>query len=224
MRIRALLTVGWCVLATELAVAQLASPDNGARSETKAGQGTPITMSASFSMDGGRDRLAIIELRRGHWVLQSVNRVRPDGQSAFSLLRVGRTMRASRRLDGLVSLGPLRTYENHAWDEAVLGTNVTIHGERFQATLSNDWAFPTASSGYFFDSHAQTFTGLPRLPKWVGVNLMEGRNKNGWDRIFVGPLFTKRRGGITFSAFPYWDTTRERADLRVRISCVATVR
>jgi hypothetical protein len=178
----------------------------------------PFTVSIAFSADGGRERFAVFALEHGDWVLQNIDWTNPSGESALSLFLVGRRFKASRRLDVTVLAGPWYSYENHAWDEVALGAKLTLHGERFRLACANYWGVPLKRSGYFFALHTQTISGLPRVPTWAGLSVVEKYGSDGLERLFVGPAFSVSRGGLTFSAFPYWDIQHRRLDMQVEVS------
>jgi len=180
-----------------------------------------LTMSVSVSADGGRDRFGILTLQRGKWMLQNVNWTNPDGQSALSLLLVGRQFKVSRWADLAVLAGPWFSYEDHAWNEMVVDTNFTFHKGRFKLVSTNRWGSPLRSSGHLLDSHMQTMTGLTGLPSWLGLNFLERHsNSVGLQRLFVGPILTKTKGAIAVNAYPYWDFTRQTLDMRIGMSYV----
>jgi hypothetical protein len=217
------LALSWFALVLAPAVAQTID-DGDTHRGAGAEQRKPTTVTMAVAGDGGRDRIAFIGMQRGAWEFQTINRVSPDGQSGYNVLLAGRRIKVSRRVDVILLAGPYRTIEHHAWDEVVVDTDFSVHGERFQATLINHWGFPSASSGERFDSHTQRFTGLPHVPKWLGVNLMESRDQGGLERLFIGPWLAAGKGGFTFSAFPFWDAPRKRADLRLGIAYTHTMR
>ncbi len=231
MRMRTTFT---CVLLLMLGLATSVAADEaitrgadrcGGDAATNAGAGgcssaahVPATLTFSSSGDWRRDRFAEIGLRYGNWEFQNINWVRPDRQSAFILLFAGRKFRVNRRLSLTLLAGPWYSYENHAWNELVVDTNLTWQGERFRARIVNHWGAGVGSGGYSFDAHTQTFSGIQHLPSWLGLSLQEERTRSGLVRMFAGPYLSRQKGRITLTAYPYRDITRHRMDMRLGLS------
>jgi hypothetical protein len=206
----------WLCLAVPLGMAQTQAAD--AASNPSPAPEKTITVSTTLSADGGRERFAVFTLERGDWLLQNIDWSNPSGDSILGLFVVGRRFKVSRRLDLTALAGPWYSYENHAWDEVVLGARLNLHGERFRLASSNYWGVALRRSGYFFALHNQTLTGLPHLPDWLGLSLVEKYGSDGLERLFVGPSFAVSRGSVTLSAFPYWDIQHRRLDMQVSVS------
>jgi hypothetical protein len=136
----------------------------------------------------------------------------------------GRKFRIAHGLDLGILAGPWYEYSNHAFDEAVVDTNIEFLGESIRFTAINEWGIPLRATGYFFDSHTQAIRGFAGLPRWIGVRAQEEYEPGGFDTVGVGPMFTKRKGNILISAAPYWDFMRKTADLRFTIAYSLRVR
>lgn len=208
----------WLVLALRSGAAQAAGSSAAAGPAAPA----PWTISLDLIADAGRDRFAVVTLARGPWKLQNINWTDPDGESALSVLLLGRRFSLSRRVEVTVLAGPWYSYEDHAWNEMVLATHLTLHGRRLRFSATNYWGGPLSKTGYFFASHTQTLTGLPHLPNWLGICFLEKHGSDGLERLFLGPEFSRRHGAITVSAYPYWDVTRRTLDVRVGVSYTRT--
>ena len=209
-------TLLWLTLAAQTSAAQTAIAK--AAGDASSNSSKPLTVSIAFSSDGGRDRFDILTVQLRAWEFQNFNWASPDGQSALSLFLIGRQFKLARWADAVVLAGPWYSYENHAWDEMVLATNFTFHGERLRVACTNYWGAPLRNSGEFVDSHTQTMTGLPHLPTWLGASILEKRSSDGLDRLFLGPALAMGRGAISVSAYPYWDVQRRTFDMRIGMS------
>ena len=181
------------------------------------GSHTPITFTVAAIGDG-LDRYANLFVERGQWQLRNINWAAPSGSDAYSLMLAGRKFRIAHGLDLGILAGPWYEYSNHAFDEAVVDTNIQFQGENIRFTAINEWGIPLKATGYFFDSHTQAIGGFPGLPSWIGARAQEEYERGGFDTVGVGPMFTKRKGNISIGAAPYWDFMRKTADLRLTIS------
>jgi hypothetical protein len=214
---RHLAVLVWLLFAAQSATAQTGAA-NTANNATR-NSPSHLTLSIALSADGGQDRFGILTLQRSNWVLQNINWTDPNGQFALSLFLAGHQFKLSGWADASVLAGPWFSYENHAWNEMVLDTNFTFHKERFRVACTNHWGLPLKNSGEFLDSHTQTMTGLTGLPTWLGLSFLEKHSSSaGLERLFLGPVLTKRKGAITVSAYSYWDVQRRTLEMRLGMS------
>lgn len=204
----------WFALAVPPSATQTATAADVAKPDLA----KPLTISIDLSADRGRDRFGIIAVQRGNWLAQNINWSSPDGQYALSLFLVGYQFKISRWADAVVLAGPWYSYEQHAWNEMVLASHFTLHGERLRVSCTNYWGWPVRSSGRFYDLHTQTITGFPSLPRWLGASFLEKHTSKGLERLFLGPVLTGKKGALSVSASPYWDVQRRTVDIRMGMS------
>ena len=208
-------------LSLMLALQAAAAQTETATSDTQTSSSSRWALTIDLIADRGRDRFGNLTVQRGNWQAQIVNWASPGEKSALSALLVGREFNLFRWGDVTVLAGTWNSYEHHAWNEMVFAAHFAFHGERFRVACQNYWGSPLRSSGYFYETHTQTITGLPSLPTWLGMSFVEEQTSHGLVRLFLGPMLTRpvlkrKKGGITVSAFPYWDVQRASFDVRLK--------
>ncbi len=234
--VRVLLIASALILARSMMQAQSAPPEasaeplveegNGVQtSESHPEAGNPISVTVTGIVDGGgHDRYGVVVLRRGEWLLQNINWVDRTGMDAVSLLMAGRRFHLSRRLDMSVLAGPWYEYARRAWNEGVVDTNFQVHGEQFRFVCINHWGIALKSSGGFFDSHVQTVTGIPGLPRWLGASSQIEHSPTGTETLWAGPLIAKQIRDTWVGGVPYWDFLRHTAGFRLSVSYQMTLK
>jgi hypothetical protein len=183
----------------------------------------PLTLTIA-TVANGQDRYGAISLARGNWKAESISWVNPGGSDSLTAVLAGKAFHSSRSWSATVLAGPLFSYSRHRFDEVVVNTSVEFHGERIRAGFNTYWGIPIKRTGFYFSSHSQTITGVARLPAWLGFSFLEKHESAGLERLWAGPQFTRSKGHVSLSAYPYWDFTRHTADLRLSAAYTVAVR
>jgi hypothetical protein len=179
----------------------------------------PISLTVVTVYDaGGHDRYGVVIFRRSDWLLENINWVDRSGTDAVSLLLAGKRLRWGSRVEISLLAGPWYEYANHAWDEAVIDTNIQFRREHFRFVSVNHWGVPTRATAEFFASHIVTIRAMPGLPTWLGATGQIEHSRTGIEALWAGPVFTKTWAAISLNGAPYWDFHHQRGGIRLNFS------